>query len=197
MSLHHAILGELAHQDEHGYRLGRTISQRLGDRPVNMGQIHEALSQLERRGWARAHALEATPRPRRRFTITEAGRTELRAWLRRPAPIPRLPRDAMLTKLVLFGERDAPRLLQELLARKAACERELSEAPMAVGAVAPCDETLRRLAGERHRLHLEAELAWTVRCLDAVQRLLPTPAAGCDVGSVDALHAVPPPVRAA
>jgi len=49
MSLLHAILGELAQNDEHGYRLGRTISQRLGDRPVNMGQIHEALSQLDAR----------------------------------------------------------------------------------------------------------------------------------------------------
>jgi len=196
MSLLHAILGELAHHDEHGYRLGRTISQRLGDRPVNMGQIHEALSQLERRGWARAHALESTPRPRRRFTITEAGRSELRAWLRRPAPIPRLPRDAMLTKLVLFGERDAPRLVQELLTRKTACEQELREVPPVVTGAPVHEETLRRLAGERHRLHLEAELSWTVRCLDAMQRLLPTPTA-CSVDGADMLHAVPPPVRAA
>ena len=196
MSLLHAILGELAHHDEHGYRLGRTISQRLGDRPVNMGQIHEALSQLERRGWARAHALESTPRPRRRFTITEAGRSELRAWLRRPAQIPRLPRDAMLTKLVLFGERDAPRLVQELLARKAACEQELKDVPpVATGAPAH-EETLRRLAGERHRLHLEAELSWTVRCLESMQRLLPTTTA-CGADGADTLHAVPPPVRAA
>jgi DNA-binding PadR family transcriptional regulator len=196
MSLLHAILGELAHHDEHGYRLGRTISQRLGDRPVNMGQIHEALSQLERRGWARAHALESTPRPRRRFTITEAGRSELRAWLRRPAPIPRLPRDAMLTKLVLFGERDAPRLVQELLTRKGACEQELKDVPPAYAGAPAHEETLRRLAGERHRLHLEAELAWTVRCLEAMQRLLPTPTA-CGADGADSLHAVPPPVRAA
>jgi len=196
MSLLHAILGELAHHDEHGYRLGRTISQRLGDRPVNMGQIHEALSQLERRGWARAHALESTPRPRRRFTITEAGRGELRAWLRRPAPIPRLPRDAMLTKLVLFGERDAPRLVQELLTRKNACEQELKDVPPASAGAPAHEETLRRLAGERHRLHLEAELTWTVRCLEAMQRLLPTPTA-CGADGADSLHAVPPPVRAA
>lgn len=196
MSLLHAILGELAHHDEHGYRLGRTISQRLGDRPVNMGQIHEALSQLERRGWARAHALEAAPRPRRRFTITEAGRTELRAWLRRPAPIPRMPRDAMLTKLVLFGEHDSPRLVQELVARKTACERELAEVPPATSGDSTHDEMLRRLAAERHRLHLEAELAWTTRCFEAMQRLLPAPVPGAFDG-VDALHAVPPPVRAA
>jgi DNA-binding PadR family transcriptional regulator len=196
MSLLHAILGELAHHDEHGYRLGRTISQRLGDRPVNMGQIHEALSQLERRGWARAHALESAPRPRRRFTITEAGRSELRAWLRRPAPIPRMPRDAMLTKLVLFGERDSPRLLQELLVRKAACEQELRETPVPVSDGTTHEDTLRRLAAERHRLHLEAELAWTSRCLDAMQALLPMPVGG-SANNVDALHAVPPPVRAA
>jgi DNA-binding PadR family transcriptional regulator len=196
MSLLHAILGELAHHDEHGYRLGRTISQRLGDRPVNMGQIHEALSQLERRGWARAHALESTPRPRRRFTITEAGRTELRAWLRRPAPIPRMPRDAMLTKLVLFGERDSPRLMQELLTRKTVCERELAETPVTACTSTSHEDTLRRLAAERHRLHLEAELAWTSRCLDAMQGLLPMPVGGQTDG-VEALHAVPPPVRAA
>ncbi|HWP66026.1 MAG TPA: PadR family transcriptional regulator [Candidatus Limnocylindria bacterium] len=196
MSLLHAILGELAQHDEHGYHLGRIISQRLGDRPVNMGQIHEALSQLERRGWARAHALEATPRPRRRFTITEAGRAELRAWLRQPAPIPRLPRDAILTKLVLFGERDGPRLVQELLARKAACEQELRDAPpVPAGAPTPQD-VLRRLAAERHRLHLEAELAWTVRCIEALQRFLPV-APAAPATEVDALHAVPPPVRAA
>lgn len=196
MSLLHAILGELAQHDEHGYRLGRTISQRLGDRPVNMGQIHEALSQLERRGWARPHALESTPRPRRRFTITEAGRAELRAWLRRPAPIPRMPRDAILTKLVLFGDQDSQRLVSELLAREAACERELSEAlPLAAGA-ATHDEALRRLAVERHRLHLEAELAWTTRCLETLRPFLPGPVLGFD-DSVDALHAVPPPVCAA
>ena len=196
MSLLHAILGELAHHDEHGYRLGRTISQRLGDRPVNMGQIHEALSQLERRGWARAHALESTPRPRRRFTITEAGRTELRAWLRQPAPIPRLPRDAILTKLVLFGERDAPRLVQELLARKAACEQELRTAPPASAGAPTHEDALRQLAAERNQLHLEAELAWTVRCLDAMKRLLPTPTTSPS-NDHDTLHAVPPPVRAA
>lgn len=196
MSLLHAILGELAQHDEHGYRLGRTISKRLGDRPVNMGQIHEALSQLERRGWARAHALESTPRPRRRFTITEAGRAELRAWLRRPAPIPRMPRDAILTKLVLFGDQDSTRLVDELLARKVACERELQEASPVALVAATSDEALRQLAAERHRLHLEAELAWTTRCLEALRPFLPRPVFGYDDG-VDALHAVPPPVRAA
>ena len=196
MSLLHAILGELAQHDEHGYRLGRTISQRLGDRPVHMGQIHEALSQLERRGWARAHALESTPRPRRRFTITEAGRAELRSWLRQPAPIPRLPRDAILTKLVLFGERDAPRLVQELLVRKAACEQELRDAPPATAGAPKHEDTLRLLAAERNRLHLEAELAWTARCLEAMKRLLPTPTT-VPSNDNDALHAVPPPVRAA
>jgi hypothetical protein len=140
--------------------------------------------------------MESTPRPRRRFTITEAGRAELRAWLRRPAPIPRMPRDAMLTKLVLFGDQDSARLRDEMLARKAACEKELVDAPAPAVTPATHDEALRRLAIERHRLHLEAELAWTNRCLDTLRPFLPGPPASAD-HTVDALHAVPPPVRAA
>jgi DNA-binding PadR family transcriptional regulator len=197
MSLLHAILGELADHDEHGYRLGRTISQRLGDRPVNMGQIHEALSQLERRGWARGRTLERSPRPRRQFTITDAGRAELRTWLRTPAPLPRLPRDAMLTKLVLFGERDPGRLVRELAARLAACERELAnEVPLSVAPATATEDALRKLAVERNRLHLEAERAWIERCLETLRAAMPAPAP-VDDDAVEALHAVPPPIQAA
>jgi DNA-binding PadR family transcriptional regulator len=197
MSLLHAILGELAEHDEHGYRLGRTISQRLGDRPVNMGQIHEALSQLERRGWARGHALEPSPRPRRRFTITESGRAELTAWLRRASPLPRLPRDAMLTKLVLFGERDPGRLVSEINARRAECEHELAKPlpPLPAGKRSHGD-ALRRLALERHRLHLEAERAWMDQCLAVLRPALSSTPPQADEGG-DTLHAVPPPIRAA
>ena len=81
--------------------------------------------------------------------------------------------------------------------RLAATEQELAEIPPACASgVTPHEETLRRLAVERHRLHLEAEQAWMVRCLDAMQRLLPTPTPG-SMNGVDSLHAVPPPVQAA
>ena len=46
------------------------------------------------------------------------------------------------------------------------------------------------------RLAAIDELAWTARCLEAMKRLLPTPTT-VPSNDNDALHAVPPPVRAA
>jgi DNA-binding PadR family transcriptional regulator len=84
MSLRHALLGLLAEEPASGYELTRKferVLQRYAWHASN-SQIYPELNQLAADGLA--IVIEEGPRGRRTYAITDAGRDELRRWMRNP-----------------------------------------------------------------------------------------------------------------
>ncbi|HEY2483190.1 MAG TPA: PadR family transcriptional regulator [Caulobacteraceae bacterium] len=82
---------------------------------ISQAQIYPSLERLERDGLIEGRSEPLGKRRRRIFEITEAGETELRAWLRRDEPLPFELRDVGLLKL-FFADALAPSEAQALLA---------------------------------------------------------------------------------
>src|SRR5579871_1620507 len=84
MSLRHALLGLLAEEPASGYELTRKferVLQRYAWHARN-SQIYPELNQLADDGLAAV--IDEGPRGRRTYAITDAGRAELRRWMRNP-----------------------------------------------------------------------------------------------------------------
>jgi PadR family transcriptional regulator, regulatory protein AphA len=87
VSLRHALLGLLAEEPASGYDLTRKferVLQRYAWHAQN-SQIYPELNQLSRDGLAAV--VEQGPRGRRTYAITDAGRAELRRWMRNPPEV--------------------------------------------------------------------------------------------------------------
>jgi len=179
MSIAHAILGVLMDGDRHGYELARMLAERVGGEPYNTGQIHQALEQLERAGWASSRATVEAARSRRQFHVTAGGRTEFLRWLARPATGFRPARDDMLLKLVFLAERDRGAAIRLLEARRRDLLVQLAEQANVRS------EERRASAGARYagltlealRFRMEADLRWVDHCIAVLRPPLPAPGA--------------------
>lgn len=82
----HAILGLLAHEDMTGYDIKKRIDNSLGFFwDAGFGQIYPSLSTLEGKGLVTKRTEVSEKRPKRIiYSITEAGREELKKWLKTP-----------------------------------------------------------------------------------------------------------------
>lgn len=151
----------------------------MGGEPYNTGQIHQALEQLERSGWAVSRAAVEAARSRRRFRITPAGRAEFVRWLARPAAAPRPARDDMLLKLVFLAERDRTAALRLLEARRRELLALLGESAAARSGArqAPPEARYAALTLEALRLRLEADLRWVDHCTAVLRPSFSTPGA--------------------
>jgi len=157
MAIQYALLGLLQEEPRHGYELKQTFDRVLSpQRPLPFGQVYASLSRLERDGRVALDGVERADGPdRKRYTITDAGRTALRTWLAQPLnPEPHLQTDLYL-KVVLAILLDQP--LEELLDTQRrshlARMRELTtlrrSAPLATA-----------LLADYATYHLEADLRW-------------------------------------
>lgn len=88
MSIRHAILGLLSEGPLHGYGLKAAYEEGLvPGAALNIGQVYPALERLQADGHVTSEVVAQSERPDRKvFTITDAGRKELAAWLAAPAP---------------------------------------------------------------------------------------------------------------
>ncbi|GAA1734744.1 PadR family transcriptional regulator [Luedemannella helvata] len=157
MSLGHTFLGLLETSPRHGYDLKRAYDDLFGrSRPLPFGQVYATLSRLLKNGLVEVDAVEPGAGPeRKRYAITDAGVTDVQAWLTQPeAPEPYL-QSTLYTKVVLALLSGRPaadvldiqrtehlRLMRELTRRKAS--GDLADQLI-------CDHGL---------FHLEADLRW-------------------------------------
>ena len=98
-----ALLGLLDREPSHGYDLKRDYDTYFGrGRPLPFGQVYATLARLARDGKAIAGEAEPGAGPdRKRYTITETGKSEVEAWLAEPIPAePHLQTD-LFVKVVL------------------------------------------------------------------------------------------------
>lgn len=80
MSLRHALLGLLAEGPASGYDLMRTFDTSLANVwPATQSQVYTELNRLTEGKYLRVGS--EGPRGRKEYSITEAGRAELRHWL--------------------------------------------------------------------------------------------------------------------
>ncbi|WP_052851631.1 PadR family transcriptional regulator [Streptomyces avicenniae] len=157
MSISHTLLGLLEAGPRHGYDLKRAFDSHFGqDRALHYGQVYSTMSRLLKNGLVEVDAVEPGGGPeRKRYAITDAGVTDVAAWLARPEkPEPYL-QSLLYTKVVLalLTHRDADALLDVQRAEHLRLMREL---------------TVRKTGGDLadqlicdHALfHLEADLRW-------------------------------------
>ncbi|HYS40352.1 MAG TPA: PadR family transcriptional regulator [Pseudonocardiaceae bacterium] len=157
MSIGHTLLGLLETGPRHGYDLKRAYDERFGqDRPLPYGQVYSTLSRLLRNGLVEVSGVEAGDGPdRKRYTITDAGVTDVADWLRTAEPPAPYLQNVLYTKVVLalLSGRSAADVLDVQRAEHLRAMRELTRRK-ADGDLADaliCDHAL---------FHLEADLRW-------------------------------------
>jgi DNA-binding PadR family transcriptional regulator len=87
LSIKHAILGLLVGGPLHGYGLKAAYEEQLvPGASLNIGQVYPALDRLQQDGLVSVEVVSQSERPDRKvYTLTEAGRHELQAWLQSPS----------------------------------------------------------------------------------------------------------------
>lgn len=152
-----ALLGLLDREPSHGYELKRDYDTFFSrGRPLPFGQVYATLSRLARDGMAIVGDAEPGAGPdRKRYTITDAGRGEVEAWLDEPIPAePHLQTD-LFVKVVLslmLGRR-ADEYLDVQRATHLRRMRELTELKQRGSLV-------DALLADHGLFHLEADLRW-------------------------------------
>lgn len=115
MSLDHALLVSLLEKPSSGYELARRFDRSIGYFwHATHQQIYKVLARMEEAGWisGELQAGESAP-DRKLFSVSAAGRGELRRWLAEPGD-PEGVRDALMVKLRAAAFDDPTRLLPEL-----------------------------------------------------------------------------------
>ena len=104
MSVRHGILAVLDRRSMHGYELRREIEAELGDEwAINYGQVYATLERLLRDGFVvQSDTVAVSDAPDRKlYTVTPAGRAELRHWFLTPVGGAEARRDELFAKIVL------------------------------------------------------------------------------------------------
>jgi len=172
MSVPLTLLGLLEREPSHGYDLKRDYDAYFGrGKPLPYGQVYATLGRLARDGKAAPGAAEPGAGPeRKRYSITEAGRRDVDAWLSTPVqPEPHL-QTILFAKVVLAlmlgrpagGYLDAQRSahLQRM--------RELT-------GIKRNGSLVDALLADHGLFHLEADLRWidlTAARLSSLQELV-------------------------
>ncbi|HEV2370552.1 MAG TPA: PadR family transcriptional regulator [Streptosporangiaceae bacterium] len=102
-----AVLSYLTQQPMHPYELGRTLREHGDDRSIkfNHGSLYMVVGQLAKAGFiTEQETSRHGQRPERTvYTLTDAGRDELRGWLRELIEQPRHEYPAFVTALSLIA----------------------------------------------------------------------------------------------
>jgi len=188
MSLRHAVLAALLEGEASGYELAKRFDVSVADFwSATPQQLYRDLDRLELDGLVEARVVQQRRRPNKRvFTLTAAGREELRSFTREPAR-PAAIRDEFLVKLTAVDDGDPAamiatvrsrlersrdrlerydRLRDKILAGRSE-EQFLRESPR----IGPF---LTLLAG---RLYEQQNIAWSTTVLEVLTQRSPSAAA--------------------
>lgn len=152
-----ALLGLIEAGSGYGYDLKQSYDRWFGSkRPIAFGQVYATLARFVRNGWLALAAEEAGAGPdRKRYEITETGRSAVAEWLMTPDIPQASMQDNLLarTMVSLLLGRDPLPMLEAQRATHAARMRELTAEKRtgdAAGVLA-CDLAL---------FHVEADMRW-------------------------------------
>ena len=162
--MRYPVLALLAAKPAHGYELKQAFDDRFGAvwPPINVGQIYNTLSALERDGLVQSENVRQRGAPRRRvYEITGEGRAALEEWVEAPSASPIL-KEEFIVKLVLAhvaGVADPMTLVDRQRRQYFEAVRTLDE----LAARQDNDVTARLLTGGAS-LYIEALLRWMDLC---------------------------------
>ena len=90
MALEHALLVSLSERPAAGLELARRFDRSIGFFwSATHQQIYKVLRRMEDDGWVTARVVEQSGRPEKReYSVTDAGRTALSAWIGTTTPRP-------------------------------------------------------------------------------------------------------------
>jgi DNA-binding PadR family transcriptional regulator len=152
-----ALLGLLDREPSHGYDLKRDYDAYFArGRPLPFGQVYATLARLARDGKAIAGEAEPGSGPdRKRYTITETGKSEVEVWLAEPIPAEPYLQTDLFVKVVLslMLGRPAEGYLDVQRAAHLTRMRELTELKQNGGIV-------DTLLADHGLFHLEADMRW-------------------------------------
>jgi DNA-binding PadR family transcriptional regulator len=152
-----ALLGLLDREPSHGYDLKRDYDAYFGrGRPLPFGQVYATLARLARDGKAVAGDAEPGGGPdRKRYTITQTGKSEVEAWLGEPIPAEPYLQTDLFVKVVLslMLGRPAEEYLDAQRAEHLRRMRELT-------GLKRDGNLVDALLADHGLFHLEADLRW-------------------------------------
>ncbi|WP_214414456.1 PadR family transcriptional regulator [Sphaerisporangium fuscum] len=168
-----AVLSHLTERPMHPYELGRTLQDRGDSRSIkfNHGSLYMVVQQLAKAGFiAEQETSRDGQRPERTvYALTDAGRTELREWLRELVETPEHEYPQFVSALSLIGALP-PGEVVELLGRRLS---HLAE--QRAGIQAEIDKTLAQgvpelfIVEERFRVTLlDAESSFVERFVKSI-----------------------------
>lgn len=117
MSIKFALLGLIAEQPMHGYRLKEAFDERVSSLwGLTTAQIYQTLGALERSGLLESRGERVGSRPERRtYRATEAGKRQLDRWLdEAPSMALRPFRDDLFLRMLLLRNGDAEEFCRAL-----------------------------------------------------------------------------------
>jgi PadR family transcriptional regulator, regulatory protein AphA len=180
MPLAHAILASLDLQPMTGYDLKKFFDQSVGHFwTTTQSHIYKALNDLESQGWVQKHVIPQEDKPtRKQYSITEAGRVELRRWLTVPMP-PSPVREAWLIQLFFSQESSNAEISALLEARLAHIRRVLDAFQSQSGSGIPSEAppglerawALWQITRDYGAAYYEFELRWHLEMLERVKSL--------------------------
>ncbi|WP_042422474.1 PadR family transcriptional regulator [Streptacidiphilus anmyonensis] len=127
MALRNAIMATLLEGEASGYDLAKGFDASVANFwAATPQQLYRELDRMAADGLVRARVVEQERRPNKRlFSLTEAGRAELRAFTARP-PRPGAVRDELLVQVQAVDAGDAAEVRVALEARRAHAEEKVA-----------------------------------------------------------------------
>lgn len=170
MSLRYALLGMLDARPASGYELTAWFEQSIGKHAwhARHGQVYPELKRLADENLATV--IDEGPRGRRTYALTDAGRTELTAWLRH-YPDAGIVRNEYALRMFLLGSlsNDDARSLLESYAQSGAEQAEQLRMRQSEIDQLPVLE-FGRLAAEFGRRYFELQRDWARWAIDELTK---------------------------
>lgn len=126
MSIRHSLLALLQDEPRYGYQLRGEFEERTGSTwPLNIGQVYTTLDRLERDGLVEKDGDDGEGHVI--YSITIAGRAEVRGWFAAPVAAANPPRNELAIKLALALTLDDVDVSAVIQAQRAASMRLLQD----------------------------------------------------------------------
>ncbi len=167
LSIKHAILGLLADGPVHGYELRTAYENELvPEAKLNFGQVYTTLDRLSRNGWVRNEVVSQPERPDKKvYRLTDDGRRQLYAWLKKPSRFDLDLRNETFIKLMLTRRLAGADAFETLAVERRECLERLHEIVQARVKAAEQKAPLRTvLLLDLAVFRLEAFAKWLDRC---------------------------------
>ena len=166
MSIRHSLLALLQDRPRYGYQLRTEFEDRTGSSwPLNIGQVYTTLDRLERDGLVSNDGADGDGHVI--YSITAAGRAEVKDWFAAPVSRANPPRNELAIKLALgltIPGTDVGTIIQAQRAVSIRALQEYTKSRRDTAALQRAADTARLLVLDSLIFQTEAEVRWLDLC---------------------------------